>query len=292
MRFDIKTANHNTTWQEILSVWKEADDIEVFHTGWLFDHFYPIASPSQRDHNSAGPCLEGWMLLSALAQETSRLRLGTLVTGIHYRHPAILANMAATADIVSGGRLELGLGAGWNEEESQAYGIELGTLAERFDRFEEACHIITGLLSQPRTSFSGQYYSVTDAYCEPKCLQQPYPPILIGGKGEKRTLPLVARYAQHWNFPDGTPTEFARKREILHAYCAAINRAPSEILTSAHVWLTSDTPEGISRLVEELAAFQTAGLDAAVIYLPVPLDPRVLNPLANALNGLTAPPKC
>ncbi|MBN7560525.1 LLM class flavin-dependent oxidoreductase, partial [Mycobacteroides abscessus] len=94
MRFDIKTANHNTTWQEILSVWKEADDIEVFHTGWLFDHFYPIASPSQRDHNSAGPCLEGWMLLSALAQETSRLRLGTLVTGIHYRHPAILANMA------------------------------------------------------------------------------------------------------------------------------------------------------------------------------------------------------
>ncbi|CPZ52897.1 Hypothetical luciferase-like monooxygenase [Mycobacteroides abscessus] len=214
MRFDIKTANHNTTWREILSVWQEADDIEVFHTGWLFDHFYPIASPPQRDHNSAGPCLEGWMLLSALAQETSRLRLGTLVTGIHYRHPAVLANMAATADIVSGGRLELGLGAGWNEEESQAYGIELGSLTERFDRFEEACHVITGLLSQRQTSFSGQYYSVTDAYCEPKCLQQPYPPILIGGKGEKRTLPLVARYAQHWNFPDGTPTEFARKRAL------------------------------------------------------------------------------
>ncbi|SHW02959.1 Hypothetical luciferase-like monooxygenase [Mycobacteroides abscessus subsp. abscessus] len=164
-------------------------------------------------------------------------------------------------------------------------------MTERFDRFEEACHVITGLLSQRQTSFSGQYYSVTDAYCEPKCLQQPYPPILIGGKGEKRTLPLVARYAQHWNFPDGTPTEFARKREILHAHCASIDRDPSEILTSAHVWLTSDTPTGISRLVEELVAFETAGLEAAVIYLPVPLDPRVLNPLANALSGLTATPK-
>ncbi|ORB56249.1 LLM class F420-dependent oxidoreductase [Mycobacteroides saopaulense] len=286
MRFDIKTANHNTTWPEILAMWKAADDIEIFHTGWLFDHFYPIASPSQQDPDPSGPCLEGWMLLSALARETSRLRLGTLVTGIHYRHPAVLANMVTTADIVSGGRLELGLGAGWNEDESHAYGIELGSLTERFDRFEEACQVIGSLLSKETTTFSGRYYTVTDAYCEPKGPQLPHPPILIGGKGEKRTLPVVARYAQHWNFPNGTPTEFAHKRDVLHAYCEDLGRAPSEILTSAHVWLASGTPNGISRLIDEIAAFSAAGLDAAVIYLPLPLDPKLLTPLAEALADI------
>jgi hypothetical protein len=114
MRFAFKTSPQNTTWPDMLAVWKEADDIEIFESGWTFDHFYPIVS------DSAGPCLEGWMTLAALAQATRRLRLGTLVTGIHYRHPAVLANMAATLDIVSGGRLELGIGAGWNEEESGA----------------------------------------------------------------------------------------------------------------------------------------------------------------------------
>lgn len=226
------------------------------------------------------------MLLSALARETSRLRLGTLVTGIHYRHPAVLANMVTTADIVSGGRLELGLGAGWNEDESHAYGIELGSLTERFDRFEEACQVIGSLLSKETTTFSGRYYTVTDAYCEPKGPQLPHPPILIGGKGEKRTLPVVARYAQHWNFPNGTPAEFAHKRDVLHAYCEDLGRAPSEILTSAHVWLASGTPNGISRLIDEIAAFSAAGLDAAVIYLPLPLDPKLLTPLAEALADI------
>ena len=123
MRFAFKTAQQNTTWADMLAVWREADDIDVFESGWVFDHFYPIFS------DSTGPCLEGWTALTALAQATTRLRLGALVTGIHYRHPAVLANMAATIDIISGGRLELGIGAGWNEEESGAYGIELGTLA-------------------------------------------------------------------------------------------------------------------------------------------------------------------
>ena len=116
MRFAFKTSPQETTWTDMLAVWKEADDIELFESGWTFDHFYPIFS------DSSGPCLEGWTTLTALAQATSRLRMGTLVTGIHYRHPAVLANMASTLDIVSGGRLELGIGAGWNEEESGAYG--------------------------------------------------------------------------------------------------------------------------------------------------------------------------
>ena len=162
MRFAFKTSPQNTTWPDMLAVWKEADDIELFESGWTFDHFYPIFS------DSAGPCLEGWMTLAALAQATRRLRLGTLVTGIHYRHPAVLANMAATLDIVSGGRLELGIGAGWNEEESGAYGIELGSPAERSDRFEEACEVIVSLLTRQTTDFAGRYYQLTDARCEPK----------------------------------------------------------------------------------------------------------------------------
>ena len=141
----------------MLAVWQAADDIEVFESGWTFDHFYPIFS------DPTGPCLEGWVTLTALAQATTRLRVGVLVTGIHYRHPAVLANMASTLDIVSGGRLELGIGAGWNEEESGAYGIALGTVKERFDRFEEACEVLTGLLSQETTSFDGSFYRLTEA---------------------------------------------------------------------------------------------------------------------------------
>jgi len=182
MRLAFKTAPQDTNWDDMLEVWRAADDIELFESGWLFDHFYPIFS------DPTGPCLEGWVTLTALAQATKRLRLGTLVTGVHYHHPAVLANMAATLDIVSGGRLEIGIGAGWNEEESGAYGISVGTPKERSDRFEEACEVIIGLLSDDTTSFSGTYYELTSARCNPKPVQRPHPPICIGGNGERRTL--------------------------------------------------------------------------------------------------------
>ena len=148
MRFAFKTSPQNTTWAAMLAVWQAADDIDVFESGWTFDHFYPIFS------DSSGPCLEGWTTLTALAQATTRLRLGTLVTGVHYRHPAVLANMAAALDVISDGRLELGIGAGWNEEESGAYGIELGRIKERFDRFEEACQVLISLLSEESTTLT------------------------------------------------------------------------------------------------------------------------------------------
>src|ERR1700712_5524237 len=119
MRFAIKTAPQMTTWNAMLDVWRAADDIELFESAWNFDHFYPIFS------DPTGPCLEGWTMLAAMAQATQRIRIGCQVTGMVYRHPAVLANMAATVDIISEGRLELGLGAGWNEEETAAYGIPL-----------------------------------------------------------------------------------------------------------------------------------------------------------------------
>lgn len=278
MRFAFKTAPQNTTWHDMLAVWREADDIELFESGWTFDHFYPIFS------DPTGPCLEGWTTLAALAQATTRLRLGTLVTGIHYRHPAVLANMAATLDIVSGGRLEIGLGAGWNEEESGAYGIDLGTPAERSDRFEEGCEVIVELLSRETTTLKGRYYQLADARCEPKPVQRPHPPICIGGNGERRTLRTAARFAQHWNFIGGTPEEFARKRDVLHGHCEAIGRDPGEILLSSHVRLDPSGDPG--SVVKAAAALGEEGLDLAIVVLPPPHDPRVLAPLAEALSEL------
>ncbi len=278
MRFAFKTSPQDTTWSDMLAVWREADQIEIFESGWTFDHFYPIFS------DSTGPCMEGWVTLTALAQATSRLRLGTLVTGIHYRHPAVLANMAATLDIVSGGRLELGIGAGWNEEESGAYGIELGTPRERSDRFEEACEVITGLLSQETTTFAGKHYQLAEARCEPKGPQRPHLPICIGGNGEKRTLRTAARFAQHWNFVGGTTEDFARKRDVLHQHCADIGRDPEEITLSSHIMLGPDGD--LAPAVERIAELGEQGLDLAIVYLPPPHDPRVLAPLAKALGQL------
>src|ERR1700678_271297 len=199
MRFAFKTSPQNTTWADLLAVWQAADEIDVYESGWTFDHFYPIFS------DSSGPCLEGWTTLTALAQATKRLRLGTLVTGIHYRHPAVLANMAAALDVISDGRLELGIGAGWNEEESGAYGIELGTPAQRSDRFEEACEVIVGLLTQGRTTFRGRYSQPSGPRNDPKPIQRPHPPICVGGSGEKRTLRTAARFAPPWDFLGGGP---------------------------------------------------------------------------------------
>ena len=278
MQFAFKTSQQNTSWPDILAVWKEADQIETFVSGWNFDHFYPIVG------DSSGPCLEGWMTLAALAQATNRLRLGTLVTGIHYRHPAVLANMASTIDVMSGGRLELGIGAGWNEEESGAYGIPLGTPGQRSDRFEEGCQVLISLLSEEITNFDGAYYQLSNARNEPKGPQQPHPPICIGGSGEKRTLLTVARYAQHWNFVGGTPEEFARKRDILYGHCETVGRDPAEIMLSSHVRL--DPTGDVGAVADTVAAFGEQGLDLAIVYLPPPLTPAVLAPLANALAPL------
>jgi F420-dependent oxidoreductase-like protein len=273
MRFAFKTAPQHTTWQAMLEVWTAADDIEIFESGWNFDHFYPIRGDSH------GPCLEGWSLLAALAQATRRLRLGTLVTGIHYRHPAVLANMAATIDIISGGRLELGLGAGWNEEESGAYGIELGSPGERSDRFEEACEVILSLLSAETTTFSGKFYQLNEARCEPKPVQQPHPPLCVGGSGERRTLRTAARFAQHWNSVRPDADEIRHKREVLAQHCADFGRDPAEILISSHLPYNGD-PAATAALAAEIGE---AGVQLGIVQLLPPHDPAVLEPLAEAL---------
>jgi F420-dependent oxidoreductase-like protein len=277
MRFGFKTSPQDTTWDAMLEVWRAADDIDVFESGWTSDHFFPM-----HDADPSCPRLEGWVTLAALAQATRRLRLGTLVTGIHYRHPAVLANMAATLDTISRGRLELGVGAGWNEQESAAYGIELGTPGQRSDRFEEACLVLTELLSaRETTTFSGRYYQLSGARCDPKPVQQPLLPICIGGSGEKRTLRTAARFAQHWNFDRGSPAQFTRARDVLYKHCADLGRDPAEILLSAQVRFTGDPGQAAA----DAAEFRAAGAELAIVYLPVPHTAAVLEPLARALSG-------
>lgn len=275
MRFAFKTAPQNSTWSDIQSVWLEGDQIELFESAWTFDHFYPLTQ------DTTGPCLEGWIILSALAQATKRLRLGVLVSGIHYRHPAVLANMAASLDIVSGGRLELGIGAGWNEEESTAYGIELGTKKQRSDRFEEACQVIVDLLTKEWSDFSGEYYTLTNARCEPKPVQRPHPPICIGGGGEQRTLRTTARFAQHWNFGGGEADVFDHKLDVLHRHCADLGRDPKEITISTHLRLQPGMDP--KELAELAATFAEHGADLGIVQLPVPYTPAILAPLAEAL---------
>jgi F420-dependent oxidoreductase-like protein len=280
MRFAFKTSPQNTTWADLLATWQAADELEVFESGWTFDHFYPIFS------DSTGPCLEGWTITTALAQATTRLRIGLLVTGIHYRHPAVLANIASAFDIVADGRLELGVGAGWNEEESGAYGIELGTLTERFDRFDEALEVLVGLLTQETTTFDGRYYQLDEARNEPKPVQQPHPPIVIGGTGPKRTLKAAARWAQHWNHPGASIEDWSRARDVLYGHCADIGRDPKEITLSTH--LRYDQHEGPASLADTAAEWAEAGLDLGIVYVPTPHHPSAVEEIAKVVEPLAS----
>ncbi|MGI9125721.1 MAG: LLM class flavin-dependent oxidoreductase, partial [Mycobacterium sp.] len=172
---------------------------------------------------------------------------------------------------------------------SGAYGIELGTVKERFDRFEEACQVLIALLSQETTDFDGTFYQLKAARNAPKGPQRPHPPICIGGNGEKRTLRITAKYAQHWNFVGGTAQEFAHKRDVLKAHCADVGRNPKEIMLSAHLRL--DPQRGHRGVIEDAIALGAEGLDLAIVYLPLPHDPSVLEPLAEAIrdSGLWRP---
>jgi F420-dependent oxidoreductase-like protein len=278
VRFGIKTVPQHTSWEGMLAVWKAADDVELFESAWNFDHFYPIFS------DSTGPCFEGWTMLAAMAAETRRIRIGCQVTGMVYRHPAVLANMAATVDVISGGRLDVGLGAGWNQEECDAYGIELPPLRERFDRFDEGVEAVVRLLSDPTTTLEGRHVRLREARCEPKPVQQPCPPIVIGGTGRRRTLRTVARWADHWNSIVPTPERWSELRAVLDDHCAAEGRDPTEIESSVN--LRFDREAGPGALAEAATGFGEAGVDVVVVGMPAPYDPADVGTVAGAVADL------
>ncbi|SRR5712692_8956836 len=278
MRFGIKTRPEHQTWAQMRDVWLAADKIDVFESAWNWDHFYPLTG------DLAGPNLEGWTMLAGMAEATSRIRIGCQVSGMVYRHPALLANMAATTDIISGGRLELGVGAGWNQLECDAYGIELPPLRERFDRFDEGVEAIIKLLTQETTNYAGRYVKLTDARCEPKAVQRPHPPIVIGGRGRTRTLRTAARMAQQWNAITQDPADWLSLKETLLAHCEQVERDPAEITCSVNVRL--DSPGDIGKVAQDVAGYRDAGADLAIIGLPLAATPDLLEPLADQLAPL------
>ncbi len=275
-RHAIKTPPHHATWQQFLDVWRAADEIELFESAWNWDHFYPLAEPFD------GPNLEGWTMLGALAQATSRIRIGAMVNGMHHRHPAVTANMAATLDHLSGGRFELGMGAGWNVMESTAYGMDLGSLKERSDRLEEGLEVIVSLLTQTSSTFSGEHFQLENAWCEPKPVQD-HIPIVVGGKGKQRTLRTAARFADQWDmtFP-AQPSDWQELDAVLRSHCDDLGRDQAEITRSIHLGFGED--DDLNALADQAASFFDVGVDVVVWSMRGAMDAARLEPLAAALS--------
>ena len=245
IRFGIQTPQQHRSWPDMLSLWQEVDTLG-FDTAWVFDHFLPIFS------DPTGPCLEGWTALAALAMATKNVRLGVMVTGNTYRQPAVLAKMATTVDIISGGRLILGIGAGWFELEHREYGMPFPRVAERLVRLDEALEVIKRLWTEERATFTGRYYQLHEAVFNPKPVQRPHPPILVGAGGERVALGIVARHAQMWN-TFGTPDVFRHKIARLAVHCQRIGRDPATIEKSVLLSALLPLSEARQRIEEYVA---------------------------------------
>ena len=253
MKFGVQATQAGASWDELLSLWQELDGDSNFDHLWLMDHFVTGMGVAT---GSEGPCMEGWTALAALAQATSRVRLGIMVTGNTYRHPAVLAKMATTVDQISGGRLEFGLGGAWHTYEHEAFAIPFHTTKERLERLDEAVQVIKLLWTQTRPTFQGRYYQLDQPPYNPPNVQQPHPPILIGGGGEKRTLRTVAKYADATNV-SGTPEEIRHKYDVLEGHCKEVGRDFNEIRRTIQVPLfLNDDPAFQQRVVQGMMAFR------------------------------------
>lgn len=258
IRFGLQVAQQQTTVEELKEVWQEAEALG-FDTLWTNDHLLPSVGPADKIN------LEAWTLLAAMAVQTSQVQIGTMVSSNTFRHPSVLAKMATTVDHLSNGRLILGVGFGWFEREHAAFGVPFPPMKERSERLAEALQLITALWSaNPTASFSGKYYTLADVPFEPKPIQQPHPPILIGGIGEKRTLPLVAKYASMWNIPMLTPEQIQAKNQVLEHLCQEIKRDCDEIERSilTPVYIQTD-PGEVKTLLERIAGLRGISIEEA-----------------------------
>jgi alkanesulfonate monooxygenase SsuD/methylene tetrahydromethanopterin reductase-like flavin-dependent oxidoreductase (luciferase family) len=258
-----------------------------FDSLWVFDHLYGFGEPSY-------PYLESWTTLTWLAARFPELQLGTLVLGVGLRNPALLAKMAATLQTLSGGRFVLGLGAGWREEEYRAYGFPFPTAVERIAQLDEGVTVIRRMWTEPAPTFTGHYYSIHDAYCEPR--PAPPPPIMIGGEGEKRMLPLIARQADWWNTGLWDATMYRTKRDLLYREAEAMGRDPSSIvLTMEHMGgRLPETASDSRRWLEELQPLIELGVTHFMFDFGNPLSPEPVERFAgeviapvNAEMGVT-----
>ena len=260
MRFSVWPAP-SETWEEVLGVANLAE-ATGWDGVWFADHFMPNTPEAE------GPVMECWSVLAGLAATVPRVRLGALVTGNTYRHPAVLANIAATVDQMSGGRVILGLGAGWQENEHEAYGIEFFDVPTRLERLEEACQVIRSLTSEDRATFAGKHYQLENAPLQPKPVERPIR-LLVGGGGEKVTLRIAATYADEWNVW-GDPATLRHKGEVLERHCEKVGRDPGAIERSCQGLLfMSDDEEWLK------SAQQKTGGRAALIGTPAQLQDLV-----------------
>ena len=257
LRFGLFMSQANKPWSRVLDEFQMAESLGFDHA-WLVDHLVDTDGPPEDG------CLEGWTLLAAIAASTSRIRLGVLVSSNTFRHPALLLKEAVTVDHVSGGRVILGLGTGWHEDEHRRYGIELPAPGERVDRFEEAVRLIAMLMSQERTTFHGRHYRLEDARLQPRPLQQPRIPILIAAH-RPRMLRIAARYADQWDTfaaipgtaTEGVGADLASRIARLDEACREIGRDPAEIRRST--WATADA-------LRSVGAERVVAVDAAAYF--------------------------
>jgi alkanesulfonate monooxygenase SsuD/methylene tetrahydromethanopterin reductase-like flavin-dependent oxidoreductase (luciferase family) len=268
--FGIKTSQMGLSYEEILCTWREADELSEFEHAWLWDHLIPLRGPANAD------ALEAWTLLAALASQTTRLKIGVIVTSNRIRPPAVLAKMAATVDIISGGRLIFGIGAGGArnldpaltaifEREFGAYGIELVSLRDAISALGEALEICKRLWTDDDPfDFVGDHYRLTAAICEPKPIQTPHPPILVGAGGERRSLRIVAQHADIWNAPVRTADEFRHKSAVLDRHCAEVGRDAAQITRQVQLIVSVDEAEDARRQAIE---FVHAGATQIVLAL-------------------------
>jgi F420-dependent oxidoreductase-like protein len=245
LRFGLKPSLQSNSVEALQRAWAIADD-GGFDTCWVFDHFAALGADRTID------VFEAWTMLAAMAQATSRVRVGTLVTGNSHRHPGMLAKMAVSIDHLSGGRLEMGIGAGGDEMVHDMFGLPLGSVKERIEALDEACRILELLWTEPRVSFSGRHYRLDAAVANPKPLQRPRPPLWVASSGERRGLRVVAQHADVWinaNQPGEAPAELARLGGVLDRHCEAIGRDPDTIRRAVQLRPPDDADEAL-RTVE------------------------------------------
>lgn len=277
--FGVKTSQSGIGYEEILRFWREADAIPEFEHAWLWDHLVPLRGDVR------GAALEAWTLLAALAAQTSRLRLGVIVTSNRIRPPAVLAKMAATVDVISAGRLVFGLGAGGSRvgdpnvvagvhREYDPYGIDVVSAGEAITALGEACTIVKRLWTEEQPfDFDGRCYQLRGAICEPKPVQGPHPPLLIGAGGERRALRIVAEHADIWSAPTRTIEEFRHKSAVLDEHCVAVGRDPGEIVRSKQVIVRAADSSGAVAAVGAVLEHIDAGASHFVLAPLPPLPP-------------------
>jgi F420-dependent oxidoreductase-like protein len=247
IRFGIQTGQQDCTWERMRDFWQKVD-AWGYDSLWAFDHFYPIFVPDPH-----GPCMESWTLLGALSQHTKRARIGAMVNGNTYRNPALTAKMAATLDQICGGRLNLGLGAGWFELEHNSLGFDFKTLPQRLEALDESCQIIKGMFSQDKTTLRGKHYDVVDAVCNPKPVQQNVP-LMIGGHGERVLLKIVAQYADMWNMTNADAAEMRRLIGIIERHADTVGRDADQVEKTLMLAMAYNPPKQRDEMLNGLIA--------------------------------------